>query len=229
MPITDDEVADSRYWRMDSKGEYSAKSAYRMLRGNVTDYATTTPFRNWKSLWSLKVPQVTGIWQHMCPMISVLHADSLQDWFQKIILLHHDNAVSVASCLSSIWYGRNQLIWKNKQWSEQGIIRTIKAQMDSWRTLRDVDKPKRKGKVGFGAILCDHDGAFLKATNGVITSSLDPLMAEAMALKEAALSCLKGMAVDNVVVEMDCQQLILRLDATTVDRSHMSFVFRELI
>ncbi|KAL6525128.1 hypothetical protein OROMI_030721 [Orobanche minor] len=187
MPITDDEVADSRYWRMDSKGEYSAKSAYRMLRGNVTDYATTTPFRNWKSLWSLKVPQ------HMCPMISVLHADSLQDWFQKIILLHHDNAVSVASCLSSI----------------------------CWRTLRDVDKPKRKGKVGFGAILCDHDGAFLKATNGVITSSLDPLMAEAMALKEAALSCLKGMAVDNVVVEMDCQQLILRLDATTVDRSHM--------
>ena len=57
IPISPNNVVDRLYWKYDSKGQYTVKSAYKSLTTQLSTLHPNHYFPLWKTLWSLNLPQ----------------------------------------------------------------------------------------------------------------------------------------------------------------------------
>jgi hypothetical protein len=83
------------------------------------------------------------------------------------------------------------------------------------------------GCRGVGAIMRDHQGAFLAACRQHIEGLSSPELAEAVALRRA-VQLARAERVDNVIFETDCLSLVQRLNSSTMDRSIVGMVVAEI-
>ncbi|VFQ95991.1 unnamed protein product [Cuscuta campestris] len=82
------------------------------------------------------------------------------------------------------------------------------------------------GEVGFGAVLLDPGGRFVKALNGTIPCSQDPLLAEAIAVREA-LAWLKREACLEVQLFSDSWMVVNAINHVTDSRSYFGLIIEE--
>lgn len=70
----------------------------------------------------------------------------------------------------------------------------------------------------FAFVLQNHDGNFVQGVSGSFPSIYEPRMVELLAIREA-LSWLKDLGFDNVVLESDCNDVIMALNSTSLNLS----------
>nr|GMD83499.1 uncharacterized protein LOC109177248 [Ipomoea batatas] len=89
-----------------------------------------------------------------------------------------------------------------------GRVERKHAQVSSARPKCYVDASYHSNtlKASFGAVLVAPHGGFIAACAGPLPDCFSPLMAEAIACKEA-LSWLRGRGMDSVELYVDCAQL----------------------
>ncbi|VFQ72682.1 unnamed protein product [Cuscuta campestris] len=117
----------------------------------------------------------------------------------------------IAYAVWALWKTRNAAVWDGKVSLPAVTIRLIKSLVERWPDSRlgqqltppscsilgqqsseqvqhcfvDAALFPQVGEVGFGAVLLDPGGRFVKAFNGTIPCSQDPLLAEAIVVREA--------------------------------------------
>uniref|UniRef100_A0A803PJ47 Reverse transcriptase domain-containing protein n=1 Tax=Cannabis sativa TaxID=3483 RepID=A0A803PJ47_CANSA len=144
---------------------------------------------------------------------------------------------SVAVIGWAIWKARNELVRNNKQPVASTVVQSALAYFDQWKSVKSqsfesdmpagvVSSPRwvppllntikvnidasifaSENRFGFGWLARDHEGRVLFASAVAHQVAVEPVMAEAIGLKEV-LSWLKTNDYPQVVVESDCQVLI---------------------
>ncbi|XP_031090962.1 uncharacterized protein LOC115995954 [Ipomoea triloba] len=79
---------------------------------------------------------------------------------------------------------------------------------------------------GFGAVIRDHLGTFVAAKSDTIGCVRDPLLAEAMAIKEA-LAWVKELGHNNLIIETDCLNFCLAFHSRTLDFSYVGSIIKQ--
>ncbi|RAL49766.1 hypothetical protein DM860_002057 [Cuscuta australis] len=126
-----------------------------------------------------------------------------------------------ATIIYSIWTARNKAVWEGWVPSVAGCWKTAKCMVEAWcqtwnnpmQQRRRRQPPQRRHdaftcyidggfksdtkEATFGFVLYEPGGNFVKAINGKLNFCLNPLMAEALALKEA-LTWIKDKSVPRV-------------------------------
>ncbi|XP_019189251.1 PREDICTED: uncharacterized protein LOC109183641 [Ipomoea nil] len=74
------------------------------------------------------------------------------------------------------------------------------------RCYFDAGYRQHTGEATYGVVLLNHEGVFMAATAGTLPGAFSPIMAEALACKEA-LSWLKGRDTQMVDLLTDCMEL----------------------
>ena len=77
--------------------------------------------------------------------------------------------------------------------------------------------------VGFGMILRDSYGAFIKSFTKTFSGLLSPLLAEACCLKEAIL-WIKSLGLSNFILEMDAKGVVDKYYSFLIDVSELGTV-----
>ncbi|XP_019158464.1 PREDICTED: uncharacterized protein LOC109155202 [Ipomoea nil] len=153
-------------------------------------------------------------------------------WLTEVFdMLTEEQCGLVVPVLYHIWASRNLAVWERALPRPERTWRCAAAAMQSFRqvhhrSLQPVQQPatildgmntrpkcffdagikQQTGEATYGIVLISHDGAFVAATNSKLASSLSPLMAEALACKEA-LSWLRARDVLTVDLLTDCSEL----------------------
>ncbi|XP_031101785.1 uncharacterized protein LOC116005682 [Ipomoea triloba] len=196
------------------------------------------------------------LWDAISDLPMVCPGDSFAAWLSKVI--EGRKEVVVRECLAlcwSIWKCRNDLLWSNKTWEPGEVVRRSNALLVEWSmvqtasgiTLNDsavhavapttdngitihVDAavfPNRE--EGFvSAVVHASDGRFLAARNSPVRSLRDPVLAEAMAIKEA-LSWAKDCGWQVVAIYSDCQVVCNLLKDTSPSYSYSGCVVSDCI
>ncbi|XP_019178278.1 PREDICTED: uncharacterized protein LOC109173495 [Ipomoea nil] len=204
IPVSPD-YKDTWYWHNDPNGCYTVKDAYRRLMGEFNH--TLGEFDRWITLWKLKVPPKWKIfiWRAMARNEAV--------W---------EHAVR-----------RPEVVWRRAAAREAsytalhsrpvaalaGVVQAVVAGRPTCHV--DAGYDPRTGKATYGAVLLDPNGLFKAAANGKLPGCLTPLMAEALACKEA-LSWLKDRNENEVDILTDC--LVLRNAVHAVTTLNLSYV-----
>lgn len=141
----------------------------------------------------------------------------------------------MAATLWVLWLVRNEVVWGNGIWTMYNICMQIQCLRTSWKELFaksnlptplaspaiwlppqfgfvkcNVDAMIFDDGAGYGAVLRDHEGRFVAAKSGRLSTVSDPFMAEALAVKEA-LTWIKDVGHVNVIIETDCLTFVLLL------------------
>ncbi|XP_019150979.1 PREDICTED: uncharacterized protein LOC109147776 [Ipomoea nil] len=74
------------------------------------------------------------------------------------------------------------------------------------RCYFDAGYRQHTGEATYGVVLLNHEGVFMAATAGTLPGAFSPIMAEALACKEA-LSWLKGRDIQRIDLLTDCMEL----------------------
>ncbi|RAL50265.1 hypothetical protein DM860_007939 [Cuscuta australis] len=94
------------------------------------------------------------------------------------------------------------------------VLGAVPGVSSTCRCFVDAAFAPDSGRVAFGCALFSATNCFLAAINGELLCSPDPLMAEAMACREA-LSWIKTLDIHNVEILMDCQRVISAISDTS--------------
>ncbi|XP_071674252.1 uncharacterized protein [Lolium perenne] len=86
---------------------------------------------------------------------------------------------------------------------------------------------KASEKGGGGVVVRDHDGRFLAGACHFVPSLPDPEAAEIQSCKRA-MELVKLLKLKEVVLELDCVNVVRKLNEPGMDRSVQSFVIEEL-
>ena len=86
---------------------------------------------------------------------------------------------------------------------------------------------KNPPRIGVGAVIRDHTGAFKMAFCKLLHTIYDPEMAEAMAIRCAIVST-KEKDLQNIIVASDCQNIIKKIQAPVMDRSKVGAIVRDV-
>ena len=82
--------------------------------------------------------------------------------------------------------------------------------------------------TSFGIIIHDSNGKFVVAKNGVLHYSMNPALAEALSCREA-LSWLKELDIDNVLVETECLGLHLAITNSSFDATSHGVIIQDCL
>ncbi|VFQ76053.1 unnamed protein product [Cuscuta campestris] len=94
------------------------------------------------------------------------------------------------------------------------VLGAVPGVSSTYRCFVDAAFAPDSGRVAFGCALFSATNCFLAAINGELLCSPDPLMAEAMACREA-LSWIKTLDIHNVEILMDCQRVVSAISDTS--------------
>ena len=81
-------------------------------------------------------------------------------------------------------------------------------------------------QIGYGCVIRDDQGEFIAARNGVLNGPMNPALAKALSCKEA-LSWLKNLSYNKVIVELDAQQLVHALQGFQEDLSYFGSIVED--
>ncbi|XP_019191707.1 PREDICTED: uncharacterized protein LOC109186235 [Ipomoea nil] len=183
----------------------------------------------------------------------VLQGRNLQQFMDQYLgLVNADQAVNFAAIFWVIWEMRNDAVWRNVSPNLAGMCVRVAEHITSWKTSfrRGMSLDGHTGSVamwkpppthmlkcnvdavvfsngaGIGAVVRDHGGRFVAVRNGSIPDSSDPLMAEAIAAKEA-LTWIKSLHYDNIILESDCLNFCNAFNSRNFDYSYVGLIVKQ--
>ncbi|XP_031098368.1 uncharacterized protein LOC116002379 [Ipomoea triloba] len=106
------------------------------------------------------------------------------------------------------------------------VVRAQWSPPSMGRLKCNIDAAVFGNRAGFGAVVRDHDGAFVAAVGGELECGPNPYLAKAMAVREA-LSWLKGRGLLNVDLESDCLNLCIAYNSSSLDLSYVGLVIKQ--
>ncbi|VFQ75807.1 unnamed protein product [Cuscuta campestris] len=168
--------------------EGPSRGAYSVKEGyrrSVGEFTVCPGFSKWRQLWRVSV----------APKLKVCVWRALRDILPTISSLNS----KVIAGVWAIWKARNKAVWERQVPTPQSTVCLIR---------------KLCKEVAFGCALFSPTNCFLAAINGELLCSPDPLMAEAMACREA-LSWIKTLDIHNVEILMDCQRVVSAISDTS--------------
>ncbi|XP_019154330.1 PREDICTED: uncharacterized protein LOC109150809 [Ipomoea nil] len=172
-----------------------------------------------KMVWNISGLPVTNI-----------QTNFFQSWFLGMMDSLLEGQVRLAvGILYYLWLARNSALWeralprptatvKRAGLTEEAFTRlrrvtaqpsaTVMPEIEPYglRCYFDAGYRQHTGEATFGVVLLSHEGVFMAASAGTLPGAFSPIMAEALACKEA-LSWLKGRDIQRVDLITDCMEL----------------------
>ncbi|XP_031120463.1 uncharacterized protein LOC116023599 [Ipomoea triloba] len=181
------------------------------------------------------------VWNESSLHVSNMSGSDFGGWFDNVIaMLTEDNIIYVVALLYHIWKARNSAVWDACLLRPSRVWFTAHAAAQAWKEVHVSPHPQQQpaaviaqpgvpqcfidagfdphsGTATVGAVLLSQHGGFVAAFNSHLPSCDSPLMAEALACKEA-LSWLKGRNLHSVCIYTDCSTLknLLTMDNTSL-------------
>ncbi|XP_019181382.1 PREDICTED: uncharacterized protein LOC109176404 [Ipomoea nil] len=221
IPVSPD-YKDTWYWHNDANGCYTVKDAYRRLMGEFNH--TLGEFDRWITLWKLKSRvEYFGIayYEYFFNIFPELAYDCYgyahKENRNEAVWQHAVRRLEVVWRRAAAGEASYTALHSRPEAAPAGEVQTVAA----GRTTCYVDAgyDPGTGDATYGAVLLDPNGLFKAAANGKLPGCLTPLMAEALACKEA-LSWLKDRNENEVDILIDCLVFRNAVHATT---DHISF------
>ncbi|XP_031120806.1 uncharacterized protein LOC116024043 [Ipomoea triloba] len=154
-------------------------------------------------------------------------------------------AVRMAAVCWVLWLVRNAIVWQNEVRTVDSVCMQVQRLQLIWKDAYtktnlsvnnniptawtppqhgflkcNVDVAIFDDGAGYGAVLRDHHGLFVAAKADRLMATRDPLLAEALAVKEA-LSWIKDSDYSSVIIETDCLNFVLAFHSRSVDFSYV--------
>ncbi|XP_019150593.1 PREDICTED: uncharacterized protein LOC109147394 [Ipomoea nil] len=164
------------------------------------------------------------------PVTNIL-TNHFQSWFIGVLDSLTEGQVRLAvGILYYLWLARNSALWERSLprptstvrravMAEEAFTRLGRASYQPHATVLPESDPhdrprcyfdagyrQHTGEATYGVVLLNHEGVFMAATAGTLPGAFSPIMAEALACKEA-LSWLKGCDTQMVDLLTDCMEL----------------------
>ncbi|XP_060969742.1 uncharacterized protein LOC115713577 [Cannabis sativa] len=236
---------DSWYWAFEDYGSYSVRSTYRALQELNGRWSSQDNSHFWKRF--CRDVETTFHLMVTCPFtmaclerglgFSFLSGDDdFGYWFESFCNAHPGDGIDkMAMILWGVWGARNDLLWNKKLASVERVVSAAVTYLELWKVAQlkngDVSTStshasagselwtifSRENSHGLGWIARDSAGVLLTAAAEKRFGGVDPVVAEAMLVKEA-LSWLKqtwgdggsfeGWIPTRVCVETDCLVLV---------------------
>ncbi|XP_031106785.1 uncharacterized protein LOC116011363 [Ipomoea triloba] len=231
IPVSLRRPSDAWVWYKEAKGEYTVKSAYRMLVGELQDN------RPWRLLWNLKTDESARYLFMDC-------TDAVAMWttigLSSPTLGQDDMQCKFVMLCWGLWGSRNNKVWNGNAFDCNAVIHSSLTFLTNWKAAYDPmlttqgsggrllkwkapspDRLKMNTDIamdihhnimGLGWVLRDHHGMFLAAKAMQISGNYSVQEAEAVCIREA-LSWLKGTGMGDVDIETDSQLVYYALSS----------------
>ncbi|XP_019173613.1 PREDICTED: uncharacterized protein LOC109169222 [Ipomoea nil] len=173
----------------------------------------------------------TLIWNITQLPITNIATDSFSTWLMgALAVLTEEKSRLLVAVLYHIWRGRNSAVWKGAMMRPADVARGATASMQAYgsahhrqalpdptpmtgtkthgnlRCYVDAGFQQGTGEATYGIVLISQEESFIAAKNGKSPFCFSPLMAEALAYKEA-LSWLLERNITSVCLLTDCMVL----------------------
>ncbi|XP_019186482.1 PREDICTED: uncharacterized protein LOC109181185 [Ipomoea nil] len=170
------------------------------------------------------------VWNISGLPITNIIAATFPEWIMGAMAnLTEEQFATLVGVLYHLWSARNEAVWKRAlpppltTWRRAAAARSAYTQAHCSNSVHATQPPAlelqgrprcffdggfrpQTGDAAYGVLLMHPDGSFKAAKNGRLTNCLSPLMAEALACREA-LSWLKERNEFDVDMMTDCTQL----------------------
>ncbi|KAL8115005.1 hypothetical protein AgCh_021723 [Apium graveolens] len=160
IPLSMNISADSWYWLLEDKGDFTVKSCYRAMQGECTNDYT----RMWKKIWALKLPsKVTHLIWRFCKdclptnaalFMRYVNVEATCPWCHRAAetSIHQgsrEQCVEVAMLCWSLWYRRNRWIWDRANGTVFGVKNTASCLLQEWTEAQAREESRRiRGETG---------------------------------------------------------------------------------
>nr|XP_017257253.1 PREDICTED: uncharacterized protein LOC108226775 [Daucus carota subsp. sativus] len=104
ITLADNTSDDSLYWCKENTGEYSVKSAYRLLQSQKGRWQTEDNNSLWRTVWKIKAPPkvLNMVWRALAQCLPTLTALHAQCWGDKGLLWVESSFGSFAEWLDEV-------------------------------------------------------------------------------------------------------------------------------
>ncbi|XP_019198266.1 PREDICTED: uncharacterized protein LOC109192125 [Ipomoea nil] len=185
--------------------------------------------------------------------VDILQGQSIPVFMHNILESGNtDQAMRLAAIFWAVWTACNDKVWRNMACNIDAMQIQVMTLQQVWKNAFmkyrqgestriptvnwnappanhvkcNVDAAIFMDGVGYGAVLRGCDGRFVAARAGRIECDKDPLMAEAIAVKEA-LTWLKDLGQNNLIIESDCLNFCTAFNSRLVDFSYVGTVAKQ--
>ncbi|CAI9773810.1 unnamed protein product [Fraxinus pennsylvanica] len=183
-------------------------------------------------------------------------ADSFKDWLNIVLSNNKEVRELIGMTCWAIWTNRNEVVWQSRSYTVMKVIANSKGFLHQWREVHQpaatpsrIPKPldfakwyppadgslkintdaaifENQGGAGFGLVIRDSRGSFVAAKIIPVRGITDPLIAEALGVREA-LSWLKVRFPAVQIIEMDSLLVYNALQKYEVDNSYFGLLIEE--
>ncbi|XP_030502811.1 uncharacterized protein LOC115717981 [Cannabis sativa] len=172
IPLSPFSVEDYWYWMLETRGDYSVKSAYRALQDSNGRWNTQDNSGFWEMFWNLKLPPKMKIflWRGLTNCLPTLvslrvvwtwgweerfggEAVVFGSWFDNVCKGQPvDRIEGLAMLFWGVWGARNDLVWSNKVLSIERVVNAAITYLDSWKNaqLKSRGVSPRSGPITSG-------------------------------------------------------------------------------
>ncbi|XP_075480607.1 uncharacterized protein LOC142521262 [Primulina tabacum] len=214
-PLLAQHTGDTRFWRFDTKGHYSARDGYRLQRGlfsppgNQSEHSMQ---KWWSFIWSLSIP----------PKFAIL---SWAVWKERLKILHGNDGL----------LNERVITWSNTFLTEFQAAKSTARSPPQGRALTSKWKPpeandlkmnvdacfnEHLNRYSIGGALRDNQGRLLLAFGKQISKPISVLMGELEAV-HAGIKLLYDKHIHDVQVTTDS---LLAVQAVTTFKDDISYV-----
>ncbi|XP_019150544.1 PREDICTED: uncharacterized protein LOC109147336 [Ipomoea nil] len=193
----------------------------------------------------------SSVWRKSSLPIPNILTNVFRTWFEEVLdILDSNQMISTTAILYNIWRARNGIVWEHFLPTPKRLVVSSPATRHAWCSVQPNTSrlpltataspspaavPVRQCWFDAGyqptmkcatvdAVLLGDDGGFISAFNRRLPYCFSPLMAEALACKEA-LSWLRGRGKHKVELHTNCLTLQQYLSTNTGPlRSYVGFV-----
>ena len=185
------------------------------------------------------------------------HVNSFEEWWLQVLHNINTNVATMTTMtVWNLWNNRNKLVWNNKRSSASGIISSAANILSQWQHARLFSVSQRRisisntlpwwtkpesswykynvdavvfshvNSIGISCIVRDEFGQMVVAKNTKLRGDANPATAEAISYREA-LSWLKSLRFNKVVIESDAQVVVLAILGSKEDLSYFGSVIED--
>ncbi|CAN1178939.1 hypothetical protein LINPERHAP2_LOCUS33910 [Linum perenne] len=169
---------DVRIWGLSRDGDYTVRSAYRLIMERIADRSNLHVAGDWLNLWNIAAPPrmkvlLWRIARGVLPTRMALQARTLQvpdtcaavlkeeiervvensdgmaDWiFKAIQSLPEEKCQAAAAILNEIWRERNNRVWSNQRQPARITVCMALDSIHEWRKAQEVSSTQQTNSTG---------------------------------------------------------------------------------